>query len=259
METFRQGQQTLSRLRFQYPKDWLYVDQVDHEWAALQEVLERKSKLIADQSDALRAKITAEDGVVSRRIIEVTEKWNEEKPVAGSIPPAEAVATLDTFDSELSQLREQSDMVSKAKEALELPASPVNTLDNLFEEVQDFKSVWASLSIVWDQINDLRDQPWNSIQPRKLRQQIETLIKTTKEMPSRMRQYAAFVHVQEVLRQLLKVNVLLTEMRSDAVRERHWVKIFKDLQPSKRYSAISMTLGDVWDLQLGPASRSFAT
>jgi len=253
METFRQGQQTLSRLRFQYPKDWLYVDQVDHEWAALQEVLERKSKLIADQSDALRAKISAEDGVVSRRIAEITEKWNEEKPVAGSIPPAEAVATLDTFDSELSQLREQSDMVSKAKEALELPASPVNTLVNLFEEVQDFKSVWASLSIVWDQINDLRDQPWNSIQPRKLRQQIETLIKTTKEMPSRMRQYAAFVHVQDVLRQLLKVNPLLTEMRSDAVRERHWVKIFKNLQPSKRYSAISMALGDVWDLQLGPS------
>jgi dynein heavy chain 1 len=159
METFRQGQQTLSRLRYQYPKDWLYVEQVDHEWTALQEVLERKSKLIADQTDALRAKITAEDGVVSRRVAEITEKWNEERPVAGSIPPAEAVATLDNFDSELSQLSEQADMVSKAKEALELPASPDNMLVTLLEEVQDFKSVWANLSIVWDQINDLRDQP----------------------------------------------------------------------------------------------------
>lgn len=253
METFRQGQQTLSRLRYQYPKDWLYVEQVDHEWTALQEVLERKSKLIADQTDALRAKITAEDGVVSRRVAEITEKWNEERPVAGSIPPAEAVSTLDSFDSELSQLSEQADMVSKAKEALELPAGPDNMLSTLLEEVQDFKSVWANLSIVWDQINDLRDQPWNSIQPRKLRQQLDSLIKTTKEMPSRMRQYAAFEHVQNVLRQLLKVNPLLTDMRSDAVRERHWVKIFKSLQPSKRYSAISMTLGDVWDLQLGPS------
>jgi dynein heavy chain 1, cytosolic len=253
METFRQGQQTLSRLRFQYPKDWLYVEQVDHEWTALMEVLERKSKLIADQTDALRAKIIAEDGVMSRRIAEATERWNDQRPVSGSIPPAEAVSTLDAFDTELSQLREQSEMVSKAKEALELPASPDNMLATLLEEVQDFKSVWANLTIVWDQLNDLRDQPWNSIQPRKLRQSLDNLIKTTKEMPSRMRQYAAFEHVQSVLRQLLKVNPLLTEMRSDAVRERHWVKIFKSLQPSKRYSAISMTLGDVWDLQLGPS------
>lgn len=253
METFRQGQQTLSRLRFQYPKDWLYVEQVDHEWTALMEVLERKSKLIADQMDALRAKIIAEDGVVSTRISEATERWNEQRPVSGTIPPAEAVATLDSFDRELSQLHEQSDMVAKAKEALELPGSADNVLATLLEEVQDFKSVWANLTIVWDQVNDLRDQPWNSIQPRKLRQSLDNLIKTTKEMPSRMRQYAAFEHVQSVLRGLLKVNPLLTEMRSDAVRERHWVRIFKLLQPSKRYSAISMTLGDVWDLQLGPS------
>ena len=255
METFRQGQQTLSRLRFQYPKDWLYVEQVDHEWTALVEVLERKSKLIADQTDALRAKIIAEDGVVSRRIGETTERWSEQRPVSGSIPPAEAVRMLDTFDTELTQLREQSDMVAKAKEALDLPAGPDNMLASLLEEVQDFKSVWANLTVVWDQLNDLRDQPWNSIQPRKLRQSLENLMKTTKEMPSRMRQYAAFEHVQSVLRQLQKVNNLLGDMRSDAVRERHWVKIFKALQPSKRYSAISMTLGDVCLLYTSPSPR----
>nr|POE72457.1 dynein heavy chain, cytoplasmic [Quercus suber] len=253
METFRQGQQTLTRLRFQYPKDWLYIEQVDHEWTSLVDLLEKKAKLISDQTDGLKSKILAEDAAVSRKIGEATERWNEEKPVAGSIPPAEAVATLGTFDAELSQLREQSEKVSKAKEALELPASPDNMLATLLEEVQDFKSVWANLTVIWDQLNDMREQPWNSIQPRKLRQSIDNLIKTTKEMPSRMRQYAAFEHVQSVLRQLLKVNPLLTDMRSDAVRERHWVKIFKALQPSKRYSAISMTLGDVWDLQLGPS------
>ncbi|KAJ8607590.1 hypothetical protein MRB53_040174 [Persea americana] len=252
MDTFRQGQQTLSRLRFQYPKDWLYVEQVENEWAALMEVLERKSKLIADQTDALRSKITAEDGLLMRKINEITERWNEERPVTGNIPPAEAVQTLETFDRELTQLGQQFDMVSKAKEALELPSSQDTMLPTLLEEVQDFKSVWANLSIVWDQINDLREQNWNAVQPRKLRVSIETLIKTTKEMPSRMRQYAAFEHAQNVLRGLLKVNPLLTEMRGEAVRERHWTKIFKALQPNKRYSALAMTLGDVWDLQLGP-------
>lgn len=69
-------------------------------------------------------------------------------------------------------------------------------------------------------------------------------------MPSRMRQYAAFEHIQNFLRQLLKVNPLLSDLKSEAVRERHWVKILKALKPGKRYSQISMTLGDVWDLQL---------
>ena len=65
-----------------------------------------------------------------------------------------------------------------------------------------------------------------------------------------MRQYAAFEHVQNVIRQYLKANPLLSELKSDAIKERHWLKIFKALKPGRRYSDVSLTLGDVWDLQL---------
>lgn len=253
MVTFREGQRSLSRSRYSFPADWLPVDQVDGEWTALIQVLERKSKVIEDQTDALKAKIMAEDKVVSERILELTSQWNESKPVSGNIPPEAAVSTLTTFDTGFAQLRDQSEMVARAKEALDLPPSADHTLPTLLEEVQDFKSVWANLKIVWDGVNDLREQLWSSIQPRKLRQSLEKLIQMTKEMPSRMRQYAAFEHVQSVLRGLLKVNPLLSDMRSDAVKERHWAKIFKALKPSQRYSSISMTLGDIWDLQLGPS------
>lgn len=251
VETFRQGQTALSRQRYQFPANWLPMEQIDHEWTTLNDILERKSKIVYDQSDALRAKIVAEDKVVTQKIADIIAQWGEEKPVSGTIPPEEASSTLQSFDTKLTQLRNESEMVSKAKEALNLPASGENVLSTLLEEVQDFKSVWAALTTIWNSLHDLRDTLWTSTQPRKLRQSLDNLLKMTKEMPSRMRQYAAFEHVQNVLRQFLKVNPLLGEMRSEAVRERHWVKIFKQLKPTKRYSQLSLTLGDVWDLQLG--------
>lgn len=250
IEIFRQGQTLLTRQRYQFANDWLFVDQVDHEWTALNEILDRKIKVVEDQTDALRAKILAEDKVVSQKVGDVIASWNDEKPISGTIPPNEASATLGSFETRLTNLRSESDMVFKAKEALDLPSSSDTSLDAILEEVRDFMSVWAALSTIWKSLNDLRDILWNSMQPRKLRQSIENLIKMTKDMPSRMRQYAAFEHIQSVLRQLLKVNPLLSEMKSEAVRERHWVKIYKALRPGKRYSHISMSLGDVWDLQL---------
>lgn len=250
VDLFRQGQTTLSRQRYQFAADWLFVEQIDHEWTALNEILGRKSKIVQDQTDALRAKISAEDKVVSTKISEVIAQWNEEKPVSGTIAPGEASSTLSSFQTRLTKLRSESEMVSKAKEALDLPASPDTVLPAILEEVHDFMSVWAALSTIWKSLNDLRDMLWTTVQPRKLRQSIDGLIKMTKEMPSRMRQYAAFEHIQNVLRQLLKVNPLLSDMKSEAVRERHWTKILKVLKPGKRYSQVSMTLGDVWDLQL---------
>jgi len=250
IEVFRQGQTLLTRQRYHFPPDWLFVDQVDHEWTALNEILERKLKIVSDQTDGLRAKILAEDKVVSGKVAELIANWNEEKPISGHIPPHEATSTLSSFEARLTSLRAESEMVSKAKEALDLPGSTDNALPAILEEVNDFMSVWAALSTIWKSLNDLRDALWTSVQPRKLRQSIDGLQTMSKEMPSRMRQYSAFEHIQSVLKQFLKVNPLLSDMKSEAVRERHWNKIYKALKPNKRYSPVSMTLGDVWDLQL---------
>jgi dynein heavy chain 1 len=209
------------------------VEQVDSEWTSLNEILNRKAKIVQDQTDALRAKITAEDKVVGDKIAEITSQWNEEKPVSGTIAPDVASATLMSFETRITKLHEESEMVSRAKEALDLPSTADTALAAILEEVQDFKSVWAALSTIWKSLNDLRETLWNSVQPRKLRSAIDGLIKMTKEMPSRMRQYAAFEHIQNVLRQFLKVNPVLTDLKSEAVRDRHWNKIFKALKPGK--------------------------
>lgn len=250
IEIFRQGESTLVRQRYQFPNDWLHAEHVDGMWDALNELLARKSKIVQDQTDALRAKITAEDKVVADKITEVVAQWNEEKPVSGTIPPDEANATLSSFETRITQLQEEFAMVAKAKEALDLSVSGDSSLGVILEEVQDFKSVWASLSLIWKNLNELREMLWTSVQPRKIRSSIDNLIKMTKDMPSRMRQYAAFEHIQTILRQYLKVNTLLGDLKSEAVRDRHWTKIWKQIKPGKRYSPVSMTLGDVWDLNL---------
>lgn len=39
------------------------------------------------------------------------------------------------------------------------------------EELQDLKGVWVELSKIVDQVDELRDKPWLSVQPRKVAQQ----------------------------------------------------------------------------------------
>ena len=250
VETFRQGQTTLNRQRYQFPSDWISIDQINHEWEAFKEILARKSKVVEDQTEAWRVKIMAEEQMIKSRIAGTIGQWNEEKPVSGATEPEKASSVLGSFRSRFEKLQRESEMVSKAKESLNIPGSPETILAGVLEEVHDFIAVWAALSNIWQSINDVKVTPWASVQTRKLRQSIESLVKVTKDMPSRMRQYAAFEHVQNVLRQLLKVNPLLSDLKSEAMRERHWIKIFKMLRPGKRYSEVSLTLGDVWDLQL---------
>lgn len=36
------------------------------------------------------------------------------------------------------------------------------------EELHDLKEVWSELSKVWEQIDQMKEQPWVSVQPRKV-------------------------------------------------------------------------------------------
>lgn len=49
IEIFGQGQKTLERQRYQFPQDWLYVDQIEGEWSAFNEILARKNTSIQEQ------------------------------------------------------------------------------------------------------------------------------------------------------------------------------------------------------------------
>ena len=55
----------------------------------------------------------------------------------------------------------------------------------VWEELQDLKGVWSELAKIWEQIYEMKDSPWLSVQPRKLRQQIDGLIAQLKDLPAR--------------------------------------------------------------------------
>ncbi|KAF7729943.1 hypothetical protein EC973_003356 [Apophysomyces ossiformis] len=250
VELFRQGQKTLERQRFQFPNDWIYVDQVDGEWSAFNEILSRKNNAIQEQIAGLQMKIVAEDKVVEQKIRDICAEWEKSKPVQGDIKPDIATNTLSIFEGRVTRLKEEYDMVCRAKEALDLEQTSEDRLDPVLEELRDLKSVWTALAKVWQSVYEIRDTPWSSVVPRKVRQQLDELVNSTKEMPNRMRQYAAYEYVQDTLRQFLRVNTLLVELKSEALRERHWRQIFKMLRVEGRFTLSEMTIGHLWDLDL---------
>ncbi|KAK9719430.1 dynein heavy chain [Basidiobolus ranarum] len=250
VELYRQGQKTLERQRYQFPSEWLYVDQIEGEWSAFNEILTRKNNAIQEQIAGLQMKIVAEDKVVEQKIRDIVGEWEKNKPVQGDIKPDIATNTLNIFEGRVTRVKEEYDQVCRAKEALDLDLTTDDRLDPVLEELRDLKSVWSALSKVWQSIYEIKDTVWTLVVPRKIRQQLDGLLNSTKEMPNRMRQYAAFEFIQETLKQYLKVNPLLGDLKSEALRERHWKQLFKLLRVEGRLGLSEMTIGNLWDLDL---------
>lgn len=250
IEIFGSGEKTLHRQRYQFPSDWLYVDQIEGEWNVFNELLKRKNSAIQEQLAGLQMKIVAEDKVVQSKIEALLADWDKEKPISGELKPDIAMNSINTFEARVQRLQDEYQLVRRAKEALDLEHIPNARLDPVAEEVSDLKAVWTALSGIWAQIAELREITWSSVTPRKLRQSLEALLTNTREMPSKMRQYQAFEFVQEKIKFYQKSVALVGELKSDALRERHWKMLYKNLKLSGHYSPSQMTLGTIWDMDL---------
>ena len=263
------GEKTLERFRYQFPDDWLYSDQLRGEWSAYNEILKRKSDSIQEQLGiivsvachyhgplttvflaGLQLKIVAEDKIVENKIQDILQEWEQTRPVQGNLRADTAMNTINVYEGKLTRVQEEYDLVCRAKEALDLELVRHTRLDPVFEELRDLKAVWTALSGIWSQIAEVRETLWSSVQPRKIRQSIDGFLASTKDMPNRMRQYAAFEYVQETLRGLLKANALLSELKSEALKERHWKQLFKVLRVPSQVNLTYLTLGNVYDLNL---------
>ncbi|XP_022254853.1 dynein heavy chain, cytoplasmic-like [Limulus polyphemus] len=253
VELYKEGQRILERQRFQFPNSWLHVDNIEGEWSAFNEIIRRKDASIQTQVASLQMKIVAEDKSVESRTGDLLTDWEKSKPIEGSLKPNEATSQLAIYETKFSRLKEDRDNIVKAKEALELqePGAQTSSDERLqvaFEELQDLKGVWLELSKIWEQIDQMKEQPWLSVQPRKLRQQLDGLLAQLKELPARLRQYASYEFVKRLLQGYTKVNMLIVELKSDALKERHWKQLMKQLRVTWVLS--DLTLGQVWDVDL---------
>nr|CAG8506850.1 6173_t:CDS:10 [Entrophospora candida] len=250
VELFRKGQKTLIKQRYQFPSDWLYADQIDGEWSAFNEIFSRKDSAIQEQIAGLQEKIIKEDEIVEAKIKETDAEWDKNKPIQGDIKPDMAINTLKVYSVRIKNLKEEYDRVCRAKEALDMALSTDSKLDTILEELEDLKSVWEALADIWQKLGVLKEKPWATTSPRKIRQDLDKLLAETKDLPNRVRTYAAFDFTQNALKDYIKVNPVLSELKSEALQDRHWKQLFKTLRIEKSYIFSEMTIGNVWDFDL---------
>ncbi|WFD02078.1 hypothetical protein MOBT1_000756 [Malassezia obtusa] len=245
LELYAAGQGALQRQRVR-PADWLHAEQVAGEHAALTQLLAAKRAQIDAEHEAIHAQIAAEDRAVAERAAALAEAWADARPVHGAIPVEEAQQTLGTYAARLAEVQRARAQTAAALEAFGLQARADAALDALAEELGELQAVWGALADVWAQLDEVRATPWAAVQPRAVRQRLDGLLRTCRAMPSRVRQYAAYEHVQDTLAFLVQHIPLLQALRADAFRERHWRTLYQRV--GRRYRPSAQTLGEVWDV-----------
>lgn len=95
------------------------------------------------------------------------------------------------------------------------------------EDIKDLKEIWSSLNAIWVKIDAFKDTPFIAVIPEKIKRELDEGINQMTLLPSKMRSYDAYEIVKNKITYLKKVNNVISELRTEAIKDRHWKLILR--------------------------------
>ena len=235
----------LKKQRFVFPPTWIHSTIPCSAFTDFETILARRTKQMDDQIPTLQQRVRSEDKQISKRTADLIANWEKQKPLSGGTPPVEASEALASFQIVFKKSIHEFDQLSSAKLALGLPASSTNPLNAAYEELNELSEVWAAVRPTHDNLEEINDTPWASLVPRKIRASLNSLLEGLRSISSTVRQYDVFTHVNETIKSYIANTSLLTDLKTEALKPRHWKLILKRL--NLQIGINNLTLGHLFE------------
>jgi dynein heavy chain 1, cytosolic len=248
LDGFTEGQALLERLHFKLPREWVNEGVVLGEFKSVDAILQRLREATSKAIPELQKRVTDEENKCLGATEQLIADWQQNRPVGGEVQPQFALNQLKVFEGSMTGLREEAKRIEEAKRALGLEVYRESRISDALEELAALREAWSEALRFYSELEKLGETLWAAVQVRKTRQALEELVKAVKAVDPRLRQYGAFGSLDARLRDLLKMNGLLTDLKSEALKDRHWRRVFRILEV--QWDLQNATLAHFWQAKL---------
>ncbi|CAF0789670.1 unnamed protein product [Didymodactylos carnosus] len=252
MQQLHEAHKILERQRFPFPDNWISVDTISNSWTSLNDVMKQKEQVVEKKLDTIQNQVLHEADIVDTRTKELLEDWDVKKPIGGDLKPRDALRNLQNYESKLSEQLEQRIALNKAKQSVKL--EDVGFIDHYenrlrvgLQELNDVRNVWKSLESVCNHLEELKDTPWITVQPKKLKTNLEELLTAMHAMVPSVKTYHSYDAVKSSIENHIKMIPFIAELKSEALKDRHWKELLKIL--NLNWNMNDVTLREVWDMK----------
>ncbi|KAK6201119.1 dynein heavy chain, cytosolic [Scheffersomyces amazonensis] len=249
LTSFKAGQTFLFKHRFRFASDWIYTEQLDNDMAIIRSLLTAKEKTLEDNFDILAPKIQSEAVRINASVVSLVSDWELKKPIAGHLVPSLAIVEINNFQHLCGILAKNSDAVANISRSLNIATIPPQSLESISHEITDLRSVWIALNALWEDLDQIKSTVWKQMDVGQVQRQLDDLLNNARSLPGRVRQYASFDEIHNVIKQYLNTFVTVQELQSSSMKPRHWTSLLGQLNKIQ-LDPDRLTLGDVWGFNL---------
>ncbi|CAN3358695.1 dynein heavy chain, cytoplasmic [Diutina catenulata] len=240
------AQQIIEMARYRPKVNWVHFERLESVLLDVSILLRSKTAFIDGNHEKLRSVCESESARVQHQLTALNSDWALKKPHHQQ--PDVAIKSLETFETLANNLLLAHTHLVSVCSMLAVPV-PSGSIKQILNEIDSHKEVWIAINHIWQELSDLKIKRWTEVKPRKVRQQLDALVKDLQEIAEPIKQYAAYEDLATSLAALLKTIPTIQDLKSDAMTSKYW-QLLGGQVGHQNLDSSTMTLGTVWSLNL---------
>ena len=197
------------------PERWLHMKKT------AQKVREKIAPAQAYQVDLIRKRISLFD--IRMKLYRDGFK----KLPCFKVPCKNVYDICDQVNLELNIMETQLKNLSDSASLFELSPPDDTKLRLCRKEVKMLKQIWDFVYTVESCVNDWKKTSWKKIDVEAMDVECKNYGKQIRQLDKDMRNWAPYLHLEAILKNLMTSLRAITELQNPAIRERHWFELMQ--------------------------------
>ncbi|KAI5960962.1 DYN1 [Candida pseudojiufengensis] len=240
-------QQFMMKHKFKFGNNWIFVDQLEFILSQLKHLLKEKQTLISKDLNFITTNSESEFLKAKQSLKILRDEWNVNKPISGDLNPSDVLLLLNKYQSKYDELLAYIKTIQII--AQELKFENFNFEESLepLEDMKSLQTVWSIVNSFWEKLELLKSIEWSDLKPELLRNNLNDIITSIRNLPFNIRQYSAIFEIQSLVKNYLDIHSIIIDLKDSSLKKRHWIKLFDQLGSKLEDK---LTVGSVWNLNL---------
>lgn len=225
-------------------------------WEELNQTIEKKNAKINENKSTIISKINSDDEDLSNKMRLLESDWKLRRNDSELMNPDEALKRIKEIEDTYKNLIEKEKKLHNAQEVLDLELSFYRSTINpeksvlhvIGEEINNLITVWSSLKHISSSVEEARDQLFNTVIIKHLKEKLILLLDNIKKSPTWMHSYKGFIQNKQSIESYIKTIPILSDLKTEAMVDRHWKSLRKQL--GANWQLTELTLGQLWDTNI---------
>jgi len=82
--------------------------------------------------------------------------------------------------------------------------------------------VWSEIHKVWQTVDAINETPFSAYVHKKVKDALDQILEQMNDFPNRLRSHNVYDEYKSNLQKYRKANAMFLELKSEAMKPRHW-------------------------------------